>query len=118
METLETNQTPKVELSKAEYESLIEQIEDLEDTIAFIQFEQTQGETVPHELIQRRNAGDHPLTIYREYRGLSQRALASKAGVNHVQIGDIENRGKTGSVATLLKLARSLDVPLENIVVA
>lgn len=104
-----------VELTRPEYEAMVEKIEDLEDIIAFIQFEDGNPETVPHELIKRRIAGDNPLTIFREHRGLSQRALAAASGVNHVQIGDIESRGKTGSIETLVKLARALDVSVENI---
>lgn len=105
-----------IQMTRPEYEAMIEKIEDLEDTIAFIQFERGNPETVPHELIKRRLSGDNPLTIYREHRGMSQRALAAASGVNHVQIGDIETRGKTGSVETLLKLAKALDVGVENIV--
>ena len=104
-----------IQMPRDEYEAMIEKIEDLEDMIAFIQFEQSEPETIPHEIVKRRVAGENPLTIYREHRGLSQRALAEIAGVNHVQIGDIESRGKTGSVLTLVKLARALDVPVENI---
>ena len=82
-----------ISLTREEYEAMIERLEDLEDTLAFIQFEQNLDQAIPNDVIEAKIAGIIRPTVN---GGLSQRALAKKSGVNHVQIGDIEGRGKTG----------------------
>ena len=46
----------------------------------------------------------------RQERGLTQEALAKKAGVHRVYIAQIEGQTKVPSVATLEKLAKALGV--------
>jgi len=46
----------------------------------------------------------------RQARGLTQEALAKKAGVHRVYIAQIEGQTKVPSVATLEKLAKALGV--------
>lgn len=62
--------------------------------------------------------GDAPLAVWREHRQLSQAELARQSGVNRVQIVDIEAGRKTGSVASLRKLATALQVDMDDLVVA
>jgi DNA-binding XRE family transcriptional regulator len=45
--------------------------------------------------------------------GVSQSALAAKAGVGQGYLSDIENRRRKGAPETLARLARSLDVPVK-----
>jgi mRNA interferase RelE/StbE len=72
-------------------------------------------ELVPADVAARLIAGEAPLRIWREYRGLTQVALAARSGVNRVQITNIESGTKTGSVETLKKLAAALGVSLDDI---
>jgi DNA-binding XRE family transcriptional regulator/predicted DNA-binding protein len=67
-------------------------------------------ELIPSAIVDRLLAGDAPLTVWREYRSLSQAELARQSGVNRIQIIDIEAGRKTGSAATLKKLATVLQV--------
>lgn len=53
-----------------------------------------------------------PLAAWRRYRGLSQAALASQAGLSQVWISRIERGGGYGSRETRRKLAAALDAPL------
>jgi transcriptional regulator with XRE-family HTH domain len=46
----------------------------------------------------------------REQRGLTQDALAKKAGVHRVYVAQIEAQTKVPSIATLEKLAKALGV--------
>ena len=46
----------------------------------------------------------------RERRGLTQEALARKAGVHRVYVAQIEGQSKVPSIATLEKLAKALNV--------
>ncbi|MFZ1965301.1 MAG: helix-turn-helix transcriptional regulator [Roseiarcus sp.] len=57
--------------------------------------------------------GDSRFRALRRWRGLSQSALAAKAGVGQGYLSDIENRRRTGAPETLERLARVLDVPVK-----
>lgn len=75
-------------------------------------------ELIPSAVVDRLLNGDAPLTVWREYRGLSQAELARQSGVNRIQIIDIEAGRKTGSVATLKKLAHVLKLDMEDLLVS
>ena len=71
---------------------------------------------MPAEYAKRLIAGESPLRVWRELRGLSQVAMGKVSGVNRVQIADIEaGRGK-GSVETVRKLADALGVRVDDLV--
>lgn len=59
--------------------------------------------------------GESPLRVWRDMRGLTQAALAEKAGVNRVTVAEIETGRKQGSVATLRALAAALAVTLDDL---
>lgn len=73
-------------------------------------------ELIPSEYAKRMIAGDSPVRVWREYRGLTQMALAEMSGVNRVQIADIESGRKSGSVDTVRKLAEALGVMIDDLV--
>jgi transcriptional regulator with XRE-family HTH domain len=56
--------------------------------------------------------GMTPLAAWRRYRGLSQAALARKAGLSQVWVGRIEAGGGYGSRDTRRKLAEALNAPI------
>ena len=72
-------------------------------------------ELIPSAVVDRLLAGHAPLTVWREHRGLSQAELARQSGVNRIQIIDIEAERKTGSAATLKKLASALQVDMDDL---
>jgi len=72
-------------------------------------------ELVPAEYVNRLLNGDSPLRVYRNWRGLTQAALAARAGVNRVTVTEIETRRKQGSVTTLRALAGALGVALDDL---
>lgn len=53
-----------------------------------------------------------PLAAWRKYRGLSQAALALKAGLSQVWVSRIEAGGGYGSRETRRKLAEALQAPV------
>ena len=55
--------------------------------------------------------GDSRFKALRRWRGLTQSALAAKAGVGQGYLSDIETRRRTGAPETLQRLARALDAP-------
>ena len=73
-------------------------------------------ELIPLDIIERRLAGENPVRIWRNHRGLTQEELAKASEVSRTMIAAIEAGHKTGAVATLKKLAVALNVDLENLV--
>lgn len=111
-----------VTISKAEYERLCTVEEDFEDLQAALAVETRiaagADELVPARIADRLIDGEPPLRVWREYRGLSQSALARATGVNRVQIVEIEGGRNTGSVRTLRQLADALGISVDDLVPA
>jgi DNA-binding XRE family transcriptional regulator len=72
--------------------------------------------TIPIEVIEAELDGAHPIKAWREYRDWTQLSLSSEAGVGRDLIAQIETRRKQGSVETLGRLARALNVPMEALI--
>ncbi|MEE9375653.1 MAG: helix-turn-helix transcriptional regulator [Rhizobiaceae bacterium] len=105
-----------VTLSRAEYTALVEAKEMLEDITAYDKAIAEHSDGLPHSLMARLIEGENALVVFREWRGFSQSGLGRKSAVNRVQIADIEAGRKTGSVATLKKLADALGVSMDELV--
>jgi DNA-binding XRE family transcriptional regulator len=88
----------------------------LEDAAATAAFYATRDqENVPAEMADRLVAGENPVKVWREYRGLSQRALAAQAGLNFTYLSQIETGARKGTVKTMKKLAEALGVDLDDL---
>ena len=74
-------------------------------------------ERVPAVVVDRLAAGAAPVRVWREHRGMTQRALAEAAGISAPMLNEIETGKKDGSIRTLLALARALRVDLDDLVV-
>ena len=109
-----------VTMPKAEYERLRAVEEEFADLRAALAIEAKiasgDEELVPAAVVDRLLAGEPPLRVWREFRQLTQVALAQAAGVNRVQIVDIEAGRSTGSVRTLRKLATTLAVDVDDLI--
>lgn len=113
--------TEMVVLKAEDFERLRVLAEDGEDVVEALAIKARidAGEgTVPGEVVKAMIVGQfHPIAAWRRYRGLSQAALAKKAGLSQVWISRIERGGGYGSRETRRKLAEALDAPvwaLEN----
>lgn len=58
-------------------------------------------------------AGDHPVKAWREYRRMTQDALAQAVGISKPYLSQLENRKRDGSVETFQRLATALGVPID-----
>ena len=109
-----------VTISKSEYERLRALEEELADIQAALAVETKiaggQEELIPSIVVDRLLAGEAPLRVWREFRKLTQVALARASGVNRVQIVEIEEGRSTGSVHTLCKLATTLAVDVDDLI--
>jgi len=108
--------TRMVILPAADYARLKALAEDGEDVAeaTAIQARIAAGEgTMPGEVLDMIIDGDlHPIAAWRHYRGLSQAALARKAGLSQVWVSRIEQGAGYGSQRTRRKLAAALDAPV------
>lgn len=102
------------------WEEMLDKAELLEDIAlydsAVAALERGEEEFVPSELVDRLLPGENPVKVWREYRGLSQRELAQKAGVAQAYVAQIETGRRKGSVGTLRRLAEALRVDLDDLV--
>lgn len=89
--------------------------EEMLDIVAFDTAKQRPQEYMPKQIVDRLIAGENRLRVYRDYRGLTQQALANASGVSRDMIAMIETGKKNGSVTTVKKLARALDMDIEDL---
>ena len=113
-----------VTLTRAEYEALIERLEDAEDLAAVaaaeareaaLGKEKVRANYLPIELVRRLSAGEHPVRVWRAHRRLSREALATAAGIAPSYLSEIETRRKPGSFSALAKLAAALHISLDDL---
>jgi len=58
----------------------------------------------------------NPIKAFRIYRGMSQAELAKQVGVSKTMISHMESGRKQGSVRTLKRMAKVLDVGMEDLI--
>ena len=73
-------------------------------------------ESFPIEVVDQLLAGQNPISVYRNYRGLTQNELATAAGINTVYLSQIETGKRTGSAKTLATLAKALQVTVDDLI--
>jgi DNA-binding XRE family transcriptional regulator len=113
-----------VTLSRADFEAMLEAVEDAEDIAALgiaeagereLGKKTARADHLPVELVIRLMEGERPLRIWREQRGLSPQKLAEKAGISRSYLVEIESGKKPGSVAAYRKLAQALKVLVDDL---
>lgn len=70
----------------------------------------------PKEIRQRIVDGENPVKVFRDYRKMTQGALAKKAGVSKTMISHIESGRKQGSTKTLIGIAKALNMDVNDLV--
>lgn len=73
------------------------------------------GYRVPGEVLHAILGGTHPVKVWREYRGLTQDALATKVGISKAYLCQIETGKREGAIKTLRSIASTLDVSLDDL---
>lgn len=100
-----------ITIPRAEYDAMRERIEDLDDILAG--HAAVTGATLPHDFAMRIVAGEHPVRVWRDWRGLSAVALAEAAQVSKTYLSEIETGKKPGSIEAYKGLAKALGVPVD-----
>lgn len=73
-------------------------------------------ESVPADIVDRLLAGESPIKVWRDHRGMTQKDLAEAIGTSPVYLSQIERGRRSGSTKLLARIARSLDVELGDLV--
>ena len=114
-----------VTLRKSDWNALVARFEDIEDlkaVAAVLAHEDKVGKEVARrdyltgEELGRLLDDESPVKVWREKRGLSQRELATQAGISPSYLAEIETGKKPGSADALCQLSRVLEIPMENLV--
>lgn len=73
-------------------------------------------ESIPATIVARLLAGDeHPLKVWREYRGYTQESLGKEAGIGKSYVSQIEAGSKTASTKVLGALAKALRLEIDDL---
>ena len=115
---IEQNGEPDfVVLPIAEWHRLMERLRDLEDALDITTVMNDRNRrTIPAAVVDRLLDDEHPLTVWREHRGLSRAELAARAGLTLGHIGHLETGRRHGTPDTLRRLATALDVTVDDLV--
>ena len=104
-------------ISYDDYKHYLELLEDEADARTVAEFHEAyvagREFMVPDEIMRRELAGESPVKLWREHRGLTQQELANLAGISKPYLSQIETGKRQGTIDTLSAIARSLDVPLD-----
>jgi len=107
-------------LPEADYRALIEAKEESNDLVAVREFDARlasgEEELIPAEYVNRMLDGENKIRVWREYRGLTVKALAEAAGVTPAYLSQIETGAREGTIETLKKLSAALRVTIDDIV--
>ena len=108
-----------VTISREEYDRLRAAAEDLADLQTYDRAKAAlaagEDALIPADYVNRLLNGENALRVYRDLRGMTQAALAKKAGVNRVSVAEIETGRKRGSVATLRALADAIGASIDDL---
>lgn len=72
-------------------------------------------ESFPIEVADRLLAGENPIKVYRNFRGMTQNQLADAVNINAVYLSQIETGKRTGSIKTLSAIATALNVAVDDL---
>ena len=99
---------PEAELLRLkELEEDERDVQDFDDAVS------EKDEVFPQELVNAIFGGGNAVQIFRKYRDMTQEELAEKAALSRAYIAQIETGKKTGSAATLKKIAQILNVDID-----
>ncbi len=103
-----------------EFLQLLEQAEMLQDISDYDQIikavAEGKEETIPAELAYALIEGENPIKTWREFRRLNQKQLAEAVGISIPFLSQIEFGKRKASTKIMVKLAKTLQVMLDDLV--
>jgi DNA-binding XRE family transcriptional regulator len=115
-----------VTISRADLEALLQAAEDAEDIAAVTQHRRDEARAGGHaaskanyltaEEAKRLLDGENPVRVWREKRGMTQRALADAAKMQPGYLSEIETGKKPGSLVAYVAIAAALSITVEDLI--
>ena len=108
-------------LTRPEFDKLAaaaENYADIEAAVSAQQRREAGEEYVPVELVDRLMAGESPLKVWREYRGLTLEGLGELVGRQGSMISKLEKGRNEGGIKLWQALAKALSVDLDDLIEA
>ena len=105
------------------YEVYVKMIEILEDARDIAdakevasRIAQGEGEYYPSEVVNAILNGENKIKVFREYRGITQEALAEKINKSVAMVRKLENGSSDGSISTIKAISDALKVDVEVLI--
>jgi len=109
-------------LPMSHYEEILAKLELLEDIRDFdnakAALDAGVKEMIPSHVVARLLAGESPVKVWREYRGMTQEQLATAVNLTSPYISQIESGAREGKVGVYVNLAKCLGVDIDDLVTA
>ena len=93
-----------------------EMLQDIQDFDAAKRVVEDGEELVPSEVTYAILDGSNPIKVWREYRGLTQQALAEQAGISAAYLSQLESGKRKGTTSALMAITDALNLALDDIV--
>ncbi|MES2344250.1 MAG: helix-turn-helix transcriptional regulator [Pseudomonadota bacterium] len=73
-------------------------------------------ELIPADLVDRMLAGESPVKVWRQHRGLTQAALAAMADLSEGYLSQIETGKRDGTVESFKRIAEALGLTVDDLI--
>jgi DNA-binding XRE family transcriptional regulator len=117
LRTIQENGKTFVVLPIATFEQLQEDAEMLADIEAYDKAKALNEEAFPLTLLDQIEEEMAAVKLLRQYRKMTQKTLAKKAGITEAYLCQIETGVRKGSASVLKKIAKALRVDLDMLVI-
>jgi hypothetical protein len=98
------------------FQRMLDDLDELDDIRLYDKAKAKPQEYFPIELIDRLIAGENPVRVWREYRGLTAAALAAEVKIAAPYLSQIEHGRRLASQAVLRRLATALKVDIDDLI--
>jgi DNA-binding XRE family transcriptional regulator len=114
-----------ITFNRADWSAYLDRVEDAEDRASLAAARAERAQLGDAEFMRRCYSAEEAgrmidgvsaVAIWRARAGLSQKALAERAGISASYLAEIETGRKPGSVTALAALARVFGVPIELLI--
>jgi DNA-binding XRE family transcriptional regulator len=109
-----------VVMSEADFQALVNDAEMSADVAAYDRVKDRlargEDELIPADFVHRMLDGESRVAVWREFRGLSARALAETAGITQAYLSQIEAGKRDGTVGTMKKIAEALKITVDDLI--
>jgi DNA-binding XRE family transcriptional regulator len=117
---IDTDAGRLVVLPEADYKKLVEISADSEAGAVIDAFRRNlaagEEELVPADIAKRLIAGESPVRVWRQHRGMTSGDLALAAGLSQAFVSQIETGKRDGSISAMKAIAEALSVTLDDLV--